>query len=263
MSIEKKFNKFSTKEWIQYLQYKLSPEREKELDMQTEKDPFLKEAVDTIGDKENRPIAYQSITYLINVIEQGTGVSESRITKTKTESPKASGATTVNPRILLGAFVGLIVLGLLAFGIYYFITHSSSSAEEQTMTEAETVSETQLYADSSAMPLEALPTGSQAKPDTIKLTNPQSSATKPIATKPAVSEDEQRTKKENTTSSSMTTTTSSTLSNRERELFNQAQEYYKQNNREEAVRILKELKSYENPMKSKAESILKNMENKQ
>ena len=66
MNIEKKFKMFSTKEWIQYLQYKLSPEREKELESQLVKDPFLNEAVTTIGDKENRALAYQSISLLIN-----------------------------------------------------------------------------------------------------------------------------------------------------------------------------------------------------
>lgn len=42
MNIERKFKMFSTKEWIQYLQYKLSPEREKELEVQSAKDEFFK-----------------------------------------------------------------------------------------------------------------------------------------------------------------------------------------------------------------------------
>ena len=50
-------------------------------------------------------------------------------------------------------------------------------------------------------------------------------------------------------------------SQKERELFNQAQEIFKQGKREEAKKILQELKSYDNPMKSQAESILKNMDN--
>ncbi|MFY7862040.1 MAG: hypothetical protein ACOVP5_07405, partial [Chitinophagales bacterium] len=59
--IEKKFVLFSTKEWLQFLQYKLNPDREKELMDRTMTDPFLKEAVDTISDQNNRGLAFQSL----------------------------------------------------------------------------------------------------------------------------------------------------------------------------------------------------------
>ena len=74
---------FSTKEWIQYLQYKLSPDREKELEMEMTKNPFLNEAVKVIGDKENRALSHQSISLLIGEVQQYTGVSESRIVQAK------------------------------------------------------------------------------------------------------------------------------------------------------------------------------------
>lgn len=266
MSIDRKFKMFSTKEWIQYLQYKLSPEREKELEVQLTKDAFLKEAIDTMGDKENRALSYQSVTFLINEVQDYTGVSESNISRVK-ERADYDSSTPMNWKLIGIVAAGIVVLGLIIYGIYALVNHlSNSPAQEQTMTEAESVSSVQSYADSSSLPMETLPNASVAPiQDTIAAkpavkTNPTAAASKPTASAASGSG-----LQINNNTPVKTTTTNSGNSNgasqKERELFNQAQEIFKQGNREEAKRILRELKSYDNPMKSQAETILKNMEN--
>jgi hypothetical protein len=266
MNIERKFKMFSTKEWIQYLQYKLSPEREKDLESQLVKDPFLNEAVTTIGDKENRALAYQSISLLINEVQLYTGVSESKILKSK-ETSEEQTTMPINWKLIGIIAGGLLLLGMLGYGIYYFLSSSSGADnEEQTMVEAESVSNIQSYADSSSRPMEIIPNAVSAASTPVD--TPISSLTKPVLKKPAIqgSNNLSNTSQVNsapskTSNSSAVTSPSAALSQKERELFNQAQEIYKQGNREEAKRILRELKSYDNPMKSQAETILKNMEN--
>lgn len=117
MNIERKFKMFSTKEWIQYLQYKLSPEREKELEVQSAKDEFLKEAIDILGDKENRAISYQSISFLINEVQDYTGVSESKISRVK-ERADYDTSTPIDWKMigLIGA--GILLIGLIIYGIF-------------------------------------------------------------------------------------------------------------------------------------------------
>ena len=138
---------------------------------------------------------------------------------------------------------------------------SSSSGvdnEEQTMVEAESVSNIQSYADSSSRPMEIIPNAVSAASTPVD--TPISSVTKPVLKKPAIQGSNNVSSSTQVNSTSSKTSNSSTpnspaaaLSQKERELFNQAQE--------EAKRILRELKSYDNPMKSQAETILKNMEN--
>lgn len=258
MSIDRKFNMLSTKEWIQYLQYKLTPEREKEIEIQSQKDVFLKEALDIIGDKENRALAYQSITYLINVIEGNTGVSESKITKVKSVSTNTNSGSSIQPKLIAIIIAGLILLGMLGYGIYYLIQQNNSTNEESTMVEAQTISESQSYADSSLLPMETLPTPISAMTDTTKVakltpkSNVKSSSNTNNSTEIIYRESPVQSASEPKVESN---------SSKERELFQQAQDQFKNGNRDEAKRILKELKSYENPMKSQAETILKNMEN--
>jgi len=266
MSIERKFKMFSTKEWIQYLQYKLSQEREKELESQLAKDPFLSETIATIGDKENRAVAFQSISLLISEVEQYTGVSESKIMKSK-DAELIQPSTPINWKLIGIILGGLFFIGLFGYGIYYFISsNAESDGQEQSMVEAESVSNIQSYADSSSMPMEIIP-------------NSLSAASTPVDTSSAILQKPAQKKPANQNTSSLSgssqanptptksTTESSSASSaaaasqRERELFNQAQEEFKKNNREEAKRILRELKSYDNPMKSQAETILKNIEN--
>ncbi|MCE2962765.1 MAG: hypothetical protein ACK5UE_03580 [Chitinophagales bacterium] len=266
MNIERKFKMFSTKEWIQYLQYKLSPEREKELESQLVKDPFLNEAVTTIGDKENRAQSYQSISLLINEVQHYTGVSESKILKSK-ETSEDNTAMPIDWKLVSMIAGGLFLLGMLGYGIYYFLSSSSGvDNEEQTMVEAESVSNIQSYADSSSRPLEVIPNAVSAA--STPLDTPVSSVTKPVLKKPAIqgsnnvaSSTQLNSASSKASNSSAPNSPAAALSQKERELFNQAQEIYKQGNREEAKRILRELKSYDNPMKSQAETILKNMEN--
>jgi hypothetical protein len=133
MNIERKFKMFSTKEWIQYLQYKLSPEREKELEVQSAKDEFLKEAIDTIGDKENRAISYQSVSFLINEVEHYTGVSESKISRVKERADYDTSAPVDWKMIgLVGA--GVLLICLVIYGVFSLATNLSNSPEqEQTM----------------------------------------------------------------------------------------------------------------------------------
>jgi hypothetical protein len=257
---------FSTKEWIQYLQYKLSPEREKELEIQLAKDEFLKEAIDTIGDKENRVISYQSVTFLINEVQDYTGVSESKISRVK-ERADYDTSTPIDWKMIGLVGAGILLLGLIIYGIFSLVTHLSNSPEqEQTMIEAESVSSVQSYADSSSLPMETIPNASSsAFIDTASTrpavkANPSAAASKSSASKTSATS----VQSDNSTperSSNPSAGNSIGASQKERDLFNQAQEIYKQGNREEARKILRELKSYDNPMKSQAETILKNMEN--
>jgi len=266
MSIEKKFKMFSTREWIQFLQYKLSPEREKELEMQLEKDSFLQEAVATIGDKENRALSYQSVSLLISEVQQYTGVSESKIVRSK-ESVDVQTQVPINWKLIGILAGGIMLLGILGYGIYHVLSISpSENGEQPVMVEAESVSSIQSYADSSSLPMETIPSALPAA--SVPVDSSSMSASKPSLkrsiSKP--SSGESLANQESVISPTRNSNNSSSapnlaISQKERELFNQAQEMYKQGNREDAKKILRELKSYENPMKSQAETILKNMEN--
>ena len=119
---------FSTKEWIQYLQYKLSPEREKELEVELTKDAFLNEAIKVIGDKENRALSYQSISLLIGEVQQYTGVSESKIIQSK-ENKILEPSDPVNWQLIGFIIGGILLLGLLGYGIYYLLSNSPNSSD--------------------------------------------------------------------------------------------------------------------------------------
>ena len=262
MNIERKFKMFSTKEWIQYLQYKLSPEREKELEVQSAKDEFLKEAIDILGDKENRAISYQSISFLINEVQDYTGVSESKISRVK-ERADYDTSTPIDWKMigLIGA--GILLIGLIIYGIFSLFAHLSNSPEqEQALIEAESVSSVQSYADSSSLPMETIPNASSsalidtASTRPVVKVNPASAASKPSVSNSVQSDNNTPARAANASVGN-----SNGANKKERELFNQAQEIYKQGNIEEARRILRELKSYDNPMKSQAETILKKMGN--
>lgn len=250
---------FSTKEWIQFLQYKLSPEREKEMETEMTKNPFLNEAVKVIGDKENRALSHQSISMLIGEVQQYTGVSESKIVQSK-ENRDQEPSVPVNWK-LIGLIVGaLLLLGLIGYGIYYFLSNSVNSADqEQTMIEAESVSNIQSYADSSSLPMETIPSATAAA--SIPVDSVASSIIKKPVVKPKPSQTTISDGSSNAPTVKPVSSISPSASQKERELFNQAQEIFKQGKREEAKKILQELKSYDNPMKSQAESILKNMDN--
>jgi len=268
MTIEKKFNMFSTKEWIQYLQYKLSPEREKEIEEHASSDPFLKEALEAISTQENRPIAFQSISFLISMIEENTGVSESKIARAP---GRRTSATTNNskmdPKIILLAIGGLILAAAIGFGIYYFMNSSSATSESEENTalidSASMINSN--YADSSNRPFDVIPNTTTTPVDTTPtaITNPQSSASRSVKKTQTSSTSDvispSYTKPNESSGNSSTST--SIGSNKERELFNQAQDLYVNKKPEEAKKILNELKSYDNPMKDKAEKILNQMGN--
>lgn len=264
MAIEKKFNMFSTREWIQYLQHKISSEREKELEDQATRDPFLKEAIDVIGTQENRPVAFQSISYLISVIEENTGISESKITRVQTA--RSSSEPSFNPKLIMIILGGLVLALLIGFGIYYVINTPSNSVEEVSASIADSASVSASYADSSSRPFDVIPGTSAPTMDTTPktVTAPTSSASKPIKTNSGNTASNSTSSQGESSSkptSSVSNTPSAPTSSKERELFSQAQDLFKQGNREEAKKILNELKSYDNPMKTQSENILKNMGN--
>lgn len=259
MMIERKFNMFSTREWIQFLQYKLSPEREKELIENSENDPFLKDALEALSSQDARPIAFQSISYLISIVEENTGVSESKITRAAgVRSSSTPRGTTINPKLILLVLGGLLVAGLIGFGLYFLINNQSNNVEADSITISADTTSVSLsnYADSSLRPFDVIP--GQSTVDTIPkpVINPSTSAKKPAVGSVSSS----------TTSSSSPSSPTPTniIKNQgrgnERDLFDKAQELYIQDRREEAKKILRELKSYDNPMKEKAEGILTNID---
>lgn len=265
--IEKKFTMLSTKEWLQLFQYKLSPEREKELHERANHDPFLKEAVETITTQDNRPIAFQSLTYLIHQIEDATGVSESNIATGKTSSSYNTGS--LSAKTLWMILAGLLLVALLASGIYYYVNLPDSELTADDLVEVDSTATTQ-YVDTSNRPLDVIPN----MPSTTD--TPLTSITNPIKAASSTKKSSS-----NSTYSSDNTTTSNTSSsltvehknpsaagstgdgNRERELFQQAQDKFKTGDREGAKQILNNLKGYDNPMKNQAEKILHNMDGNQ
>lgn len=277
--IERKFNMLSTKEWLQYLQYKLAPERDKEINERLSGDPFLKEAVDCIGDKDNRAVAFQSLTYLIGQIEDATGVSESRVLAV--HAPKNYDSTLWKKIAIILA--GLSMIGLLGWGIYYIINKNSSDVSEEDMLipkDTATTSTVSQYIDTSASPLDVIPAGAATVPsiDTTSAKpapNPSAKPTKPkpTATNSSLGALYPKSQSSGIVASNAAPSAASTpaassglkvenaATPKEREQFNTAQEKFKNGDREGARQILQNLKSYDNPMKSQAETILKNMGN--
>ncbi len=261
--IEKKFNMYSTKEWLQFLQYKLSPEREKELTDRVPYDPFLKEAYDAISTQENRPVAFQSLSYLINQIEEATGVSESNIMAYKSDRPELNKGIDKKWFLYLA---GLVLLGFLCYGIYYLISNNSFASAEVETTATDTAAITN-YIDTSNSPLDVIP-GAISTDTPITSTQPNMGAIvsesnvkpKPLTPKPQVTT--------NANFSSTTTTTSAPAvsdvasSSKENDQFKKAQDLYKRGDAEgkdEAKKILINLSSYDNTEKAKAEKILKSL----
>lgn len=260
--IEKKFNMLSTREWIQYLQYKLAPEREKEINDYASSDPFLKDALDAMSSQEARPVAFQSISYLIGIVEENTGVSESKITKspiTRGSTPSSS-SDSFNPKIILLALAGLLVAGLIGYGIYWAIQQQSSASQvEEVISTADSIATANInYADSSSRPFDVLPSTTTPIDTAPKaVVNPTVSARKPAASIPTTSAPTTTT----TQSTSTSTPSVSSTSGKEQELFEKAQALYMQNKRDEAKKILRELKSYDNPKRAQAEKILNQIGN--
>jgi hypothetical protein len=232
--IEKKFTMFSTKEWIQFFQYKLSPEREKELVDRTLVDPFLKEAVDTLSTQDNRPLAFQSLNYLIHQVEEATGVSESNISSSKSTNYTAQSGGLINKTVFIGV-AALALLGTLAYGVYYYVSNQSSAMEMDEMTEADTtVMTNSSMADTTARPFDVIPGTVSTPVDTPKPLTPSASNTKKKSS---------TTLNNSITSPETSVATSSTPSSqklvveandgaKERELFSQAQDKFKAGDRE-------------------------------
>jgi uncharacterized membrane protein YukC len=156
LNIEKKFTMLSTKEWMQYLQHKLPNDREKELLDKAEYDEFLRESLEAINSMEGRHLAYQSLNYIHQQIENTTGVSESRISNTNIDKYE----TPVDTKKYL--MIGLVVLAviLIAYGVFYFFnntTHSNKENEENSMNElVEDTSSATNTIDSSSLPMEQI-----------------------------------------------------------------------------------------------------------
>ncbi len=252
--IEKKFVLFSTKEWLQFLQYKLNPDREKELMDRSLMDPFLKEAVDTISDQNNRGVAFQSLCFLISEIEEVTGVSESIVSGI---SPARSSASNDSHKKIAFIVGGLIVASLIGFSIYRMVTSSSVPNEEDTISIDTSITITPIGLDTSASPLDVLPnTGIptvDSQPKVAELPNATKAASKPAIT-PNSSIGTQIISTPRTSTQSKSAENSSNI--KANEQFNKAQELYKKGNNEEARKILENLKSYDNPRRKQAEKIL-------
>lgn len=267
MYIEKKITMLSTKEWMQYLQYKLSPEREKELLDKTTTDLFLKEAVDSFNNLENRNIAFTSLSYIHDQIEEMTGVSESKITHIDLRN--SNSQTFSKQTIIIGiGFLLTLGLGIL---LYYLSQNgmfdSAANTEETVVAESpmESISST---VDSSAIPLDVIPNSTTSP---VAVDTP-----KPLSTNTVGSASENKKKKSSNSSvSGYSASTSNgtpevytspsqvatTSSNKETEQFYKAQELFKANKVEEAKNILKELKSYDNPKRAQSEKILNTLNN--
>lgn len=266
--IEKKFNMFSTKEWLQFLQYKISPEREKELMDKASSDSFLREAVEAISTQENRPVSFQSLSYLISQVEDATGVSESNITS---EKIRRRVDPDMNKKLIL-IIGGIFLAGLIAFGIYYFISNRTEVIDAEASNEIESIPQQEMV-DTSSRPFDIIPTSTpvvdsiaptpvntptQSTPK--KKVNTASTSSSSYTTSPSYTEPK-------TTAVVATTPTPPQASaparsnqvSKERELFNQAQDMFKQGNRDGAKQILNQLNSYDNPMKSQSGKILENM----
>lgn len=258
--IEKKFTMLSTKEWLQYFQYKLSSDRDKELTDQSHKDLFLKEALDTLSDKDARNISFQSLSYLISQIEEATGVSESNITAFK---PARSADPDRNRKILIG-LIGFTLIALIGFGIFYLVNSSSlGDTEDAAPTVIQDTAQVNNvnFIDTSASPLDMLPSSATntANTDTIaqKVATP---VAKPAKKKIEIEQSSPTVEQAKPTMPSQPTA-SVQKTDREQELIIEAQEKYKRNDIEGAKRILNNLKSYENTQKDKAERILKSIGN--
>lgn len=264
--MEKKFNMFSTKEWVQFLQYKISPEREKELMDKANSDPFLREAIEVISTQEYRPIAFQSLSYLIGQVEDATGVSESNITSERI-SRRKDPMMSRNILFLVG---GILLAGLVAFGIYYAITNRTEVIEAEDMNSIETipVSET---VDTSSKPFDVIPnttplldTASKASSATTGLNESKKKTSRPTTVTGVVNptaSSETKTAEVSTPPAAVVSKPSSEApqGSKERELFGQAQDMFKQGNVQGAKQILNQLNSYDNPMKKQSGNILDNM----
>jgi hypothetical protein len=264
--IERKFNMFSTKEWLQFLQYKISPEREKELIDKSTTDPFLREAIETISTQEFRPIAFQSLSYLIGQVEDATGVSESNITSEKISRRKDP---TMNRKLVL-LVGGILVLGLVAFGVYYLISNKTEVIEAEEMNAMETLPASEMV-DTSSKPFDVIPnttvvidTATKIQKSTVGQTTvgkkkTSSGYNEGTSVTPSTTTESKSTGVSTTPAISSKQSSEPAQGSKERELFGQAQDMFKQGNRDGAKQILNQLNSYDNPMKSQSGKILENM----
>jgi hypothetical protein len=250
LNIEKKFTMLSTKEWMQYLQHKLPNDREKELLDRAQYDEFLRESLDAINSMEGRHLAYQSLNYIHQQIENATGVSESRISNTNVNQYE----TPVDTKKYVMIGLGVLAIALIAFGIFYFVNNNTSNTEEEednTMNElVEDTTPVANSVDSSTLPME------QITPDA------NTAASVPVTTAtPMVASPNKPTSKPtpNTGQNTNNTNSQNTGENKDRKLFDEAQNLYKSGKIEESKAILNKLKSYENPYKGQSEDILKNL----
>jgi|688.fasta_scaffold55820_3 hypothetical protein len=250
LNIEKKFTMLSTKEWMQYLQHKLPNDREKELLDRAQYDEFLRESLDAINSMEGRHLAYQSLNYIHQQIENATGVSESRISNTNVNQYE----TPVDTKKYVMIGLGALAIALIVFGVFYFVYNNmSNNEEEEDNTMNELVEDTSPVAnsvDSSTLPME------QITPDA----NTAASVPATTAT-PTLASPNKPTSKSTPNAGQSTNNTNSQNSgeNKDRKLFEEAQNLYKSGKIEESKVILDKLKSYDNPYKGQSEDILKNL----
>lgn len=250
LNIEKKFTMLSTKEWMQYLQHKLPNDREKELLDRAQYDEFLRESLDAINSMEGRHLAYQSLNYIHQQIENATGVSESKISNTNVNQYE----TTVDTKKYLLIGLGFLVVAALILGIFYFVNNNMTKAtgeiEENPINElVEDTTPVTNTIDSSTLPMDQITpdaTTAATVPATSTTIAPTSTSTNKPTPKPATSTVQPTTNLNNQNSAE----------NNDRKLFDEAQNLYKSGKVNESKAILNKLKSYDNPYKGQSEEIL-------
>jgi len=259
IDIEKKFVKLSTKEWMQYLQYKLSPERERELMDHTQYDIFLSDALESINAMEGRHLAYNSLSYIHSQIEEMTGVSGSKISNQRStvNHYSSSSPNFNNYKIVL---IVLAICAVLGIGIWMFNYFNSSTDEnnlsEESLIESESATKSNDLIDSSTLPMSTIQNNSSSSTEPsmtpIKATSTSNSN---VQSTPSLV-DEQKMKNESLTN---VKSEPNNIKNSEKEEFERAQDLYKQGKINESKEILKKLRNYDNPYKTQSETLLKNL----
>ena len=250
--IIKKFNKLSTKEWLQYFQFKLSPDREKELVSHATQDPFLKDALDGFSDQNIRPIAHQSYNLLLSKIRTSSG--NSAFSRNATGGSSSSMSYLNLKTIILGLVLLAAIIGA-GFLINYLMntdTEDNDYTQEEPAIEA---IETDIPSEDENAPLEVIPnTESISQPEETSQT--QSTTNNSSSRNQETNQTVEPTITETTNSPSLSTEEPSPSSaevnkpntaptqdfSKENELFQKAQQLYTQGKYSESKQILQKLK---------------------
>ncbi|MCU0327461.1 MAG: hypothetical protein MUE53_00560 [Chitinophagales bacterium] len=262
--IHKKFNKLTTKEWNQYFQNKLSPEREKQLMEHLPYDPFLKEAVDTINEGDVKSVAYNSLQLIHAQIEEITGVgSTSNYNASSTNNFFSSKAFKI------GLFI-LVLLGVIGLGLWLWYIFNRDMSIKQLRSENEEIETVEMVKTdlpnpndslliNDIQPIQTNSASSISIPSSSSVNN--NSITNPSFSNPIDNSKGNNTKPTSTPAPAPAPSTSEyrtvIVDNDANLKFQKAQELYKNNKINEAKVLLKELRNTE--LRDKAETALKNI----